>query len=249
MRAAQHGGVRHPLQADVRDEARRPRQAGGGRDARVRVADDGELLAVCVLRRGVVLDERPALLVATLHLDLRAHEAGHVRRSPPLAPRRARWPGRRRSGTGCRSCRRGSRRRSDAVSARRSATAESSCPGVQNPHWKASSAVKAARRRSSSSPSPSTVRTSAPSQATARVRHESTARPSTSTVQLPQVPSPHATLVPVSAASVRMTSARGRCGSTSSSCGRSLMVSRSCISGYGTNFVPPLDIHRAPGAA
>src|SRR5436853_3469423 len=27
------------------------------------------------------------------------------------------------------------------------------------------------------------------------------------------------------------------------------MVSRSCISGYGTNFVPALNIHRAAGAA
>jgi hypothetical protein len=89
VRAAQDGGVGHPLQADVRDEPGRTRQPRGGRHPRVRMADDVQVLAVGVLGRGVVLDERPALLVAPLHLHLRAHEPGHQAASAARATARS----------------------------------------------------------------------------------------------------------------------------------------------------------------
>ena len=95
------------------------------------------------------------------------------------------------------------------------ASADISCPGVQNPHWKPSSSVKARRSRSSRSPSASTVRTDAPSQAAASVRQDNTGRSSTSTVQLPHVPSPHATLVPVSSNRSRSTADSGSAAGTS----------------------------------
>jgi hypothetical protein len=112
-----------------------------------------------------------------------------------------------------------------------SATADMSWPGVQKPHWKPSWAVNVSRSRSRSGVEPSTVPTAAPSQAGASVRHDSTGRPSRSTVHEPQVPSAQATFVPVMARSIRSTSASERCGATSSSCSWPLMVNRTCIQG------------------
>ena len=72
-------------------------------------------------------------------------------------------------------------------------------PGVQNPHWKPSCAMKAACTGWSWSPraTPSIVRMSAPSWLTASARHELIRRPSTSTVQAPHWPRSHPFLVPV----------------------------------------------------
>lgn len=71
-----------------------------------------------------------------------------------------------------------------------SATADMIWPGVQYPHWKASCSQNARCIGCSSSPSasPSIVVTSRPSHVIAGVRHASTLRPSTHTVQAPQVP-------------------------------------------------------------
>ena len=80
-----------------------------------------------------------------------------------------------------------------------SAVAETTCPAVQKPHCNASSSTNARCSADSapSSPRPSIVVTAAPSACSARRMHESTARPSTSTVQAPHVPSAQAIFVPV----------------------------------------------------
>ena len=125
---------------------------------------------------------------------------------------RARSSRRHRSGRGCPpsrariSC---ARRRRGCSS--RSAVAEASCPGVQKPHWNASSAMNA---RCSGESSPLLRR--GPRRSGARRRRpapragctRAAARPSTSTVQAPQVPSPQAILVPVQAGGPRSSSAR-----------------------------------------
>ena len=94
--------------------------------------------------------------------------------------------------------------------------ADASWPGVQKPHWNASSAMKA-RCSGESSPScgsPSTVRISAPSACAASRMHESVGASSTSTVQAPHVPSPQAIFVPVRPAWERISSARLEVAST-----------------------------------
>src|SRR4029079_7437299 len=78
--------------------------------------------------------------------------------------------------------------------------------------------VNASRSRSSSGLPSSTVRTAAPSTAAASVRHDSTGRPSSTTVQLPQVPSPHATLVPVSPSRSRSSAASVHPSGTFTTC-------------------------------
>ena len=102
----------------------------------------------------------------------------------PRAARRARSSGRRRSGRCCRSSRRGSPRATVFGLAARSAVAETIWPGVQKPHCRPSSSMKA--RWSGLRPSgerPSIVTTLRPSTAPASTRHELTATPSSSTAQ------------------------------------------------------------------
>jgi len=84
-----------------------------------------------------------------------------------------------------------------------SAAADTTCPGVQNPHWTASErtneAINGWSRR------PSIVVTSRSPTVCTSVMHESVGTPSSWTVQAPQCPSPHAIFVPVSPRSSRRT--------------------------------------------
>src|SRR5260221_7590475 len=91
-------------------------------------------------------------------------------------------------------------------------------PGVQNPHWKPSWAMKAACTGWSWSPraTPSMVRISAPSWLTASARHELIRRPSTRTVQAPHWPRSQPFLVPVRSRRSRRRSRSVTRGSSSS---------------------------------
>src|SRR3954463_10120306 len=98
-----------------------------------------------------------------------------------------------------------------------SAAAETICPGVQKPHWSASARTK--ESTSGCSARPSIVVTSRSPTVWTSVMQESTGTPSSCTVQAPQCPSPHATLVPVSVRSSRRVSASVRpTGGSGSSC-------------------------------
>ena len=172
-----------------------------------------------------------------------------VIRPPPRLRPPARCPRRRRSGTGFRliavriSARLGLGVRSSSATAdmQLAGRAEAALEAVVGGERRRA-AARADRRR------PRPCATTAPSQAAASVRHDSTARPSRSTVQLPHVPSPQATLVPVSARSARSTSASDRCGATSSSCmlpvdGQSQPASRARLQ------VCPFPRHQCPAGA
>jgi len=63
-----------------------------------------------------------------------------------------------------------------------------------------------------------------PSASTASIRHEQTMRPSTVTVQAPQSPELHPSLLPVRCSSSRSTSSRVSCGSHRNSVGSPLMM-------------------------
>ncbi len=82
----------------------------------------------------------------------------------------------------------------------------------------------------SSSASPSTVSTSAPSACTASTRHESDGRPSTSTVQAPQAPCSQPTCVPVSPSPWRRKSESSVRGSARPTCSRPLTRRRTARS-------------------
>ena len=113
-------------------------------------------------------------------------------------------------------------------------------PGVQNPHCNACSRLKAARSSTaiSSLSSPSMVVTSAPPQAPAKVMHERTGSPSTSSVQAPQTPCSHPRCVPVRLSVSRRKSARCRRGSTSAETARPLTLNESGIIGARVAFMP-----------
>ena len=109
VRAAQHGGLEHARKADVDVKRAVP-------DMRARAVIRGVgspigWVALAVLELGgvVVLDERPALLGAALDDRLGLDELAVIRPPPRLRPP-ARFPRRRRSGTGFRSSPFGSRR-------------------------------------------------------------------------------------------------------------------------------------------
>src|SRR5205085_684667 len=89
-----------------------------------------------------------------------------------------------------------------------SADAETIWPGVQKPHWSASSRTNAPT--SGWSRSASIVVTSRSSTQCASVMQDRVGTPSRSTVHAPQWPSPHATFVPVRPRSSRRTYASGR---------------------------------------
>ena len=97
-----------------------------------------------------------------------------------------------------------------------SATADMIWPEVQNPHWKASQSMKARCTGWSWSPwaSPSTVVTRLPWTVAASVRHDSTRRPSTWTVQAPHWPRSQPFLEPVSPSRSRSASSSVTRGST-----------------------------------
>lgn len=97
-----------------------------------------------------------------------------------------------------------------------SATADMIWPGVQYPHWKASCSQNARCIGCGSSPSasPSIVVTSRPSHVIASVRQASTLRPSTHTVQAPQVPWSQPFLEPVRSRCSRSASSRLTRGSS-----------------------------------
>src|SRR5947199_7014331 len=80
---------------------------------------------------------------------------------------------------------------------------ETTCPGVQKPHWTASVRTNAWTRGWSRSPS--IVVTSRSPTVWTSVMQESAATPSSCTVQAPQCPSPQATFVPVRPRSSRNT--------------------------------------------
>ena len=71
---------------------------------------------------------------------------------------------------------------------------------------------------------PSIVSIAWPSASTASIRHEQTRRPSTVTLQAPQSPELHPSLLPVSCSSSRSTSSKVSCGSHRNSVGSPLMV-------------------------
>src|SRR4051812_28466766 len=169
---------------------------------RRRPADDlARSLRPLVERVVVALDHDPLLGVLPLDFLLGADQSRHVRTASSIrgyAPQRHRLPAipwRTRSGV-----------RSGSAST--SAAAETIWPGVQKPHWSASARTKAST--SGWSRSPSIVVTSRSPTVWTSVMHDSTGTPSSCTVQAPQCPSPHATLVPVSVRSSRRVSASVR---------------------------------------
>ena len=97
-----------------------------------------------------------------------------------------------------------------------SALAAITMPGVQKPHWMAPFAMNAfcSGCIAPSDASPSMVVTSWPSAATASTRHDLTASPSRSTVQVPQSPKSQPLLVPVSPRCSRNRSRRVTLGRT-----------------------------------
>jgi hypothetical protein len=174
--AAQDSGVKHPGQLDVGRVARLAAGALSAVLARRGPADHVERAGGPLLER-VLVDDRPDLLVAALDLLLGADQPCHVAIASSMrgyAPQRQRFPAMpwrisSRVGRGFAST---------------SAAAETICPGVQKPHWSASSRTNAST--SGCSRRPSIVRTSRAPTVCASVMHESTGTPSSCTVQAPQ---------------------------------------------------------------
>src|SRR4051812_3003887 len=91
------------------------------------------------------------------------------------------------------------------------------------------------------SPSPSIVRTSAPSTSAASCRHDATGRPSTMTVHVPHAPMPQPCLVPVSCKSSRSTSTSKRSPFFSRvSTGSPLSVKEICKAGLSSFELKPV---------
>src|SRR6202035_1656393 len=99
-------------------------------------------------------------------------------------------------------------------------------PGVQKPHCKAACSRNFCCTGCSFSPSaiPSTVVILWPSASAPSIRHEQTMLPSTMTVQAPQSPELHPSLLPVRFSSSRSTSSSVCCGSQRNSTGSPLMI-------------------------
>jgi cobalamin biosynthesis Mg chelatase CobN len=97
-------------------------------------------------------------------------------------------------------------------------------PGVQNPHCNASRAMKARCTGCNlPPPTPSTVVTLLPAAAFAGRRQLATGTPSSRTVQAPQTPAPHTSLVPVRRRRSRRTSTRSASASSGSIAARPLI--------------------------
>src|SRR4051812_27540197 len=98
-------------------------------------------------------------------------------------------------------------------------------PGVQNPHCRASCAMKAfCTGCSLTAPMPSTVVTDLSAAARAGIRQLTTGAPSSSTVHAPQTPAPHTSLVPVRLRASRTTSISSASGSSGRGSMRPLIV-------------------------
>src|SRR4029453_16344472 len=113
----------------------------------------------------ILLDDEEDLLEAALDLLLRADQSRHVRIASSIlgyVPQRQRLPAMR--------CRISSRDGSGELAT--SAAADTICPGVQKPHWRASARTNAST--SGWSRRPSIVVTSRRSTRWASVMHEST---------------------------------------------------------------------------
>ena len=124
------------------------------------------------------------------------------------------------------------------------ALADSTIPGVQKPHWVPPSSTSALWIGCSSPAlaSPSMVSTSRPATSSAKTRQALTGAPSIRTVQVPQLPLPHPSLVPVKPMRSRKSSSSVSRGSTNTECSAPLMVELS------SNFMSEGEEEGRPGA-
>jgi hypothetical protein len=120
-------------------------------------------------------------------------------------------------------------------------------PGEQNPHCDAPEATKQSAHSSrSASDSPSWVTTLRPSACPAFWAHDTTALPSTSTVQAPQEPSgAQPSFTDVAPHTSRSSSSRLMPGRTSASTGAPFSVNRTAATSWGHSTPPSTSASRA----